>query len=196
MRPATCVLVAMMATAPLSVAAQTIDPGDVAGRLVDLLPPRRAGQWEIKVWHLVGLREPIRVDHPSIRFCIDAASDRDTMRAALFPFAACRGKEEIKRVGDEWVLDESCEAAGIKMTRKTAISSDFEGVIVVRVQENGWGVGPVQTHTARWVAAACAAGFEPGDIEYPRAGRTNAHRPLRALRQYLERKLGTSPGSK
>jgi hypothetical protein len=103
------------------------------------------------------------MDHPPIHLCIDAATDRNTMRLALIPVPSCRGNGDVKRVGDAWVLDETCRNGAVE--RKTTISGNSQS-IVLRVEEKG-GRGnivsvPLQMLTARWVSAACAPGFEPG----------------------------------
>ncbi len=108
------------------------------------------------------------------------------MKLALGPVAYCRGKGEIKLVGGEWVLDETCEnPIGSKVVRKTTISGDSQSTIAVRVEDEGakGGVAPIQTLTARWISAACADGFKPSDVALAYTGKVNAHRPSLRLPQ-------------
>jgi hypothetical protein len=147
-----------------------------AGRIVDKLPPRRAGQWEVSYeQELPGLPDgspspPPPIRPPPSRMCINAASDSLLMEIGLGLFDLCMGGD-LTRQGSEWVVEDRCDAGGFKLTKRTTISGDFQTTITVRSTKKM--DGPitktlttfVETLTARWVGEACTGGLVPGDIE-------------------------------
>jgi Protein of unknown function (DUF3617) len=147
-------VVAMAAT--LAAAAQTID-----------LPPRKAGQWEVRMV----TEKPASGPSMNAQMCIDAATDRDLMDFGLKMSKDSCKRYDVKRAGAAWVIDAECTFGPVKSVTKTTISGDFQSTVTVRTEGTtegfpGAGSGPqptLMTQTARWVGA-CADGMRPGDI--------------------------------
>ena len=148
-------VVAMAAT--LAAAAQTID-----------LPPRKAGQWEVRMV----TEKPASGPSMHAQMCIDAATDRDLMDFGLKMSKDSCKRYDVKRAGAAWVIDAECTFGPVRSTTKTTISGDFQSTVTVRTEGTtegfpGAGSGPqrtLMTQTARWVGAACTDGMRPGDI--------------------------------
>jgi hypothetical protein len=130
-----------------------------------------------------------------VKVCIDdAATKRNWWKVHLIPLAAryCPGKSDAKRVGAEWVLEETCELSSggnlVRLERKTTISGDSQSTIEVRIEDKGWrggSVAPFQARTVRWVAAACTDGMKPGDTkEFRREGRDTRELTTEELKEY------------
>jgi hypothetical protein len=147
-------IVAMAAT--LAARAQTID-----------LPPRKAGQWEMRMV----TEKPAGGPSMNAQMCIDAATDRDLMDFGLKMSKDSCKRYDVKRAGATWVIDAECTFGPVKSATKTTISGDFQSTVTVRTEGTtegfpGAGKGPqptLMTQTARWVGA-CADGMRPGDI--------------------------------
>jgi hypothetical protein len=107
------------------------------GRGFDQLPPRRPGQWEVeRAYGVPGAPAdvPGGSRSPPDLLCIDPATDRSTMEAGLMLLKGsliCTAND-IERVGDEWVLDDTCDLGSLKTTTKITISGDFQSTIVLR----------------------------------------------------------------
>jgi hypothetical protein len=136
--------------------AQTID-----------LPPRKPGQWTMKM----ATEKPANGPGFSAQMCIDAATDRDMMNFGLKMSQDSCKRYEVKRAGKGWVIDAECTFGPVKSATKTTISGDFQSDINVRVEGTtegmpGAGSGPqptLITQTAKWMGA-CSDGMRPGDI--------------------------------
>ena len=130
--------------ATLAAAAQTID-----------LPPRKAGQWEVRMV----TEKPASGPSMHAQMCIDAATDRDLMDFGLKMSKDSCKRYDVKRAGAAWVIDAECTFGPVKSTTKTTISGDFQSTVTVRTEGTtegfpGAGSGPqptLMTQTARWV---------------------------------------------
>jgi hypothetical protein len=145
--------------------------GFVSGRIVDKLPPRRPGQWEVTYMQEIPAlpdHAPLDVRLAPSRMCIDPVTDGPTMEIGLGLIGGCAGGD-IERRGGERVQDDRCELGGHRQGMKLTISGDFQTTITVR-SEHSLG-GPldkmramVVIRTAHWLGETCADGMVPGDI--------------------------------
>lgn len=155
-RLAALVTAAIAVAAAMTAQAQTID-----------LPPRKPGQWDMKMV----TEKPAGAPAFGAQMCIDAATDKDMMEFGLKMSKDSCKRYDVKRTGATWVIDAECAFGKIKSTTKTTISGDFQSSITVRVEGvtdgfPGAGSGPqptLITQTAKWMGA-CADGMRPGDI--------------------------------
>lgn len=146
-----------MLGATLAARAQTID-----------LPPRKPGQWEMRMV----TEKPAGGPSMTAQMCIDAATDREMMDFGLKMSKDSCKRYDMKKTGSSWVIDADCAFGPVKSVTKTTISGDFQSTVTVRTEGTtegipGAGSGPQQTlmtQTAKWTGAACAEGMKPGDI--------------------------------
>ena len=155
-RLATIVLAVAVLTAPLALAAQTLD-----------LPPRKAGLWEITTV----FEKPKGMPQLAAQMCLDAATDREMMDYALrLTGGSCKSLTG-KRQGQTYVIDADCKFGPTTNKTKTVITGDFSSAYTVRTEGTMEG-GPgsekghqptLMTQTAKWKGADCP-GMKPGDI--------------------------------
>lgn len=172
LRRSTILLLATAAlAAPLAVGAQAPAPPPLRPpRIIDYLPPRQPGQWEVI--------KTTSYDVPPTRtqLCIDPATDTDAMEIAFLLLGTCPDAK-IERLGSELIIDERCDYAKLKQTSRTTIFGDFQTTITVRINitaEVTFQDAPLlttMTRTARWLGPSCAPGFAPGDIVLPLDGK-------------------------
>jgi hypothetical protein len=171
------VIAAAVAAWPVAAAAQLPD-----------LPPRRPGQWELR---MVTEKPP---GGPTIeaQMCIDRATDRDLMDFGLRMSKDSCKRYEVRRVGADWVIDSDCVFGPIKSVTKTTISGDFQSNLSVRIEGTTEGMpgkhkGPQPTlmmQTGRWLGEKCAKGMKPGDVGMPGGLKFNV-KHLKALQGVL-----------
>jgi Protein of unknown function (DUF3617) len=138
-----------------------------AGAQLQDLPPRRPGQWEMRMV----TEKPTGGPSITSQMCIDAATDREMMEFGLKMSKGNCPKFNMKRAGANWVIDAECAFGPVKSVTKTTISGDFQSTMTVRTEGTAEGIpgaggGPqptLVTQTATW-KGACAEGMKPGDI--------------------------------
>jgi len=151
------VVVALAVAATFAARAQTID-----------LPPRKSGQWEMRMV----TEKPAGGPSINTKMCIDAATDRELMEFGLKMSKDSCKRYDMRKTGSGWVIDADCAFGPVKSVTKTTISGDFQSTMTVRTEGTtegipGAGSGPQQTlmtQTAKWTGAACTDGMKPGDI--------------------------------
>lgn len=153
------------------------------------LPQRRAGQWEIRLDVGAARQTPDMVIH----HCTDAATDRRMMQAGLQMSREMCSRYEMRRDGQGFVIDATCQLGPARSTSRAVISGDFQASYTIRVEGSVEGMpgsrGPqasVVTQTARWVGAACREGLTPGDMLMPGGMKMNV--------RDLERMMGRGGG--
>jgi hypothetical protein len=127
-------------------------------------PLRKPGFWEMS----------IRVDADGVplstrmRQCVDAQSDR-LLQHYDMDTGDCK-TQGPRRQGSTWVVDlVDCTFMGSKMTTRMVLSGDFQ--TNTRTELTHTWVPPIpgmlarRTIEGRWAAAACPAGWQPGDLE-------------------------------
>lgn len=150
-------LVALAALAPLTAAAQMLE-----------LPPRKPGQWEMRMV----TEKPAGGPTITSQMCIDAATDREIMEFGLKMSKGNCQRFDMKKTGAGWVIDAACAFGPVKNVTKTTITGDFQSSVNVRMEGTmegipGAGSGPqptLMTQIATWKGAACPDGMKPGDI--------------------------------
>jgi len=144
-----------------------------SGQSLQDLPPRKPGQWEIRML----TEKPGGVPEITSQVCIDASTDREIMEFGLRMSEKTCAKYAMKREGKGFVIDAECAFGPVKSVTRTTMTGDFQSSYTVRIEgtmEGGFkgtnaGKGPQPTrmvHTARWAGAACM-GMKPGDITMP-----------------------------
>jgi hypothetical protein len=190
-------LAAVALAGPLALRAQApnLPLPRAAPRIIDHLPPRQPGQWEVR--RVIEMGRSPGISMPPFQICIDPATDAATREFGL-NLRACSPDAKISGLGGgQWMIDEQCEiksglinksdaARGVhsfithKQSRKTTIFGGFQTTFTVRVESKpGIADKPdvwVETLAARWVGPSCAEGLVPGDIVYG-MNKYNALRP-------------------
>lgn len=147
------------------------------------LPPRKPGQWDIKM----ETQKPAGTPTMSMQACIDAATDKEMMEFGLRMGKDMCQRFDVKRDGAAYVVDAECKIGPIASKTRTVISGDFQSGYNVKIDGSTTGSGPVpsgamqMTQTGRWVAAACGGGMKPGDIQMAGLPKMN----IRQLKQML-----------
>jgi hypothetical protein len=134
----------------------------------DSFPPRRPGQWEVRM----ATEKPAGGPQITAQMCIDAATDRELMTFGLRMSKDSCKRYELKRAGANWVIDAECTFGPVKSVSHTTISGDFQSTVTVRIEGTTEGMpgadkGPqptLMTQTSRWMGATCTGGLVPGDI--------------------------------
>lgn len=176
---------------PLVTVAAIILPSSAIGQTIEDLPPRKPGQWEIRMV----TEKPGGVPEISSQVCIDASTDREIMEFGLRMSKKTCAKHAMKREGKGYVIDAECAFGPVKSVTRTTISGDFQSAYAMRIEgttEGGFKVGAgkkgpqptLMVHTARWAGAACAAGMKPGDMTMPGGVKVNV-KQLRKLQNIL-----------
>jgi hypothetical protein len=198
-RSSTLLLAAAALAGLLALGAQLLPRA--APRIVDQLPPRQPGQWEVH--RVIEMGTSPGISMPPFQICIDPATDGATIEFAL-TLRACSPDAKISGLGGgQWMVDEQCEiksgvinkndaARGVhsfitfKQSRTTTISGDFQTTFTVRRETKpGIATKPdvwVTTLAARWVGPSCAEGLVPGDIVHGMIT-FNPLRPWEGLKQ-------------
>lgn len=158
---------------------------------LDDLPPRKPGQWDIRMV----TEKPGGVPEVTTQVCIDAATDREIMEFGLRMSKKTCAKYAMKREGKGFVIDAECTFGPIKSVTRTTITGDFQASYAMRIEGTAEGgfkgsdgkKGPQPTlmvHTARWTGAACTGGMKPGDMTMPGGVKVNVKK-LKKLQNLL-----------
>ncbi|BAT60174.1 hypothetical protein GJW-30_1_02710 [Variibacter gotjawalensis] len=134
------------------------------------LPPRKPGQWEVKIES----QKPAGAPAMAMQACIDAATDKELMEFGLRMGKDKCQRFEMKREAGNIVIDATCKVGPVASTTRTIISGDFQSAYNVKIDGTttmsapGMPSGPQpmqMTQAGRWVAATCGGGMVPGDIQ-------------------------------
>ena len=161
-------------------------PPPAIGQTIGDLPPRKPGQWEIRMV----TEKPGGVPEVSTQVCIDASTDREIMEFGLRMSKKTCAKYVMKRESKGFVIDAECAFGPVKSVTRTTISGDFQSSYAMRIEGlkgSDGKKGPQPTlmlHTARWAGAACAGGMKPGDMTMPGGVKLNV-KQLRKLQDIL-----------
>jgi uncharacterized protein DUF3617 len=157
----------MTVVVPVAIAALCAADSGVA-QPSDSFPPRRPGQWEVRM----ATEKPVGGPQFVAQMCIDAATDRELMTFGLRMSKDTCKRYELKRAGASWVIDAECTFGPVKSVSHTTISGDFQSTVTVRIEGTTEGMpgaekGPqptLITQASRWMGATCNDGMVPGDI--------------------------------
>ncbi len=136
------------------------------------LPPRKPGQWELKM----ETQKPAGTPAMSMQACIDTATDKELMEFGMRMGKDTCQRFDMKREGGNIVIDADCKVGPIASKTRSVISGDFQSTYAIRIDGTsdtggaipGMPKGPQPTQmvqTGRWVAATCSGGMKPGDIQ-------------------------------
>lgn len=157
------------------------------GQKLSDLPPRRPGQWEIRML----TEKPAGIPEIASQICIDASTDREIMEFGLRMSEKTCAKYAMKREGKGFVIDAECAFGPVKSVTRTTMTGDFQSSYTVRIEGTTQGIkggkGPQPTlmvHTARWAGAACSKGMKPGDIAMPGGVKLNV-KQMKKLQKLL-----------
>jgi hypothetical protein len=125
------------------------------------LPSRKPGLWEIKI----GI-ENRNAQGPTMRQCIDAATDQ-AMQSNAGPIAqqTC-AKRDVQRTPNGITIDSTCMIAGKTATSHAVVVGSFDSSYTMTVTSQGEGLpggGTTMTVSAQWLGP-CAADQKPGDM--------------------------------
>ena len=125
------------------------------------LPSRKPGLWEIKM----GI-ENRNAAGPTMRQCIDAATDRAMQSSGgAFAQAACP-KRDVQRTATGITIDSTCTLGGKPATSHAVVTGSFDSAYTMTVTSKGealQGGGTTVTYSAQWLGP-CAADQKPGDM--------------------------------
>jgi hypothetical protein len=157
-----------------AVAAVIVLAPPAAGETLRDLPPRKPGQWEIRM----RTEQPGGVPELTSRVCIDPSTDREIMEFGLKMSEKACPKYAMKREGKGFVIETECGAGRMKSVTRTTLTGDFQSSYTVRIEGTVEGVGgkrgpqpTVMVQTARWTGAC--KGMKPGDVTTPGGMKVN-----------------------
>ena len=137
------------------------------------LPPRKPGQWEIKMAPKTGGAAPTM----TTQLCLDAASDKALLARGMAMSPGCAVQQSSDGSGNI-VIDATCDIGGRKIKSHTVVSGDFQSHYALDIVTDSEG-GPAgmpkhaeMTQQATWVGA-CQAGMQPGDMLMPGGRKVN-----------------------
>ncbi|MGQ0673380.1 MAG: DUF3617 domain-containing protein [Hyphomicrobium sp.] len=93
------------------------------------LPERRAGLWELKT----GMDEGSGVQMTSMKMCIDAGMEANTVIASAEEHRKSCEKYDIARSPERIVVDAVCTFNGRHVTSRTEMSGDFQSAFKVHI---------------------------------------------------------------
>lgn len=161
-----------MRTAPLTILATTMSVAMAATTIPVIaqdfeLPSRKSGLWEIKMAVAVP-----GVPAMTMQACVDEASDAKTMQAGLSMSKEMCPDQTMKREGDAYIIDSTCQMGPVNTKSHVVVTGDFQSAYTVDItMESTGAAGPMAgTNTmkqeASWVGADCG-GLAPGEIQMP-----------------------------
>lgn len=123
------------------------------------LPERKAGLWELSTT----MDEGLGPKDQTMKLCIDADMERNTVSASAEEHAKQCSKYNITRQGDSTVVDMSCQFASRHVTSRTEMSGDFKTTFLVKIESNTSGEHNSQsvnvkrtiTQTGKYLGEAC-----------------------------------------
>ena len=125
------------------------------------LPSRKPGLWEIKI----GI-ENRNAAGPTMRQCIDAATDQAMQSSADQIAQQTCAKRDVQRTANVIIIDSTCTVAGKTATSHAVVTGSFDSSYTMTVTSKGEGLpggGTTMTVSAQWLGA-CAADQKPGDM--------------------------------
>jgi hypothetical protein len=93
------------------------------------LPARKAGMWELKT----SMDEGRGPREQSMKICIDASMEANTVQASLSEHKQNCEKYNIKKDGDKTVVDMTCSFNGRHVESLTEMEGDFSKVFKIKI---------------------------------------------------------------
>jgi len=149
------------------------------------LPSRKSGQWDIKMIP----DTPGGAPAMSIEACVDEASDREMMKAGFSMSEGMCSRQDIKREGDTFVIDSTCDIGPMETDSHIVISGDFQSAYKVDITTVTTGAMAPMAGTnkmvqeARWVGPECADGLTPGEMLMPGGMKVNVNEMMKKMKK-------------
>jgi hypothetical protein len=125
------------------------------------LPSRKPGLWEMKM-----NVESRGAAGPTMRQCIDAATDQAMQSSAGALAQMTCAKRDVQRTANGITIDSTCTVGGKAVTTHAVVTGSFDSAYTMTVTSQGEGA-PAGTRTmtmsAQWLGP-CAADQKPGDM--------------------------------
>jgi hypothetical protein len=125
------------------------------------LPSRKPGLWEMKM-----NVESRGGAGPTMRQCIDAATDQAMQSSAGALAQMTCAKRDVQRTANGITIDSTCTIGGKTATTHAVVTGSFDSAYTMTVTTQGEGA-PAGTRTmtmsAQWLGP-CAADQKPGDM--------------------------------
>ena len=137
-------------------------------------PPRKPGQWEVKMISETAGAAP----NMGMQLCLDAATDAAMMQFGMSMSKSMCPEISMTRDGDSIIIDAKCKMAGMSTTSHSVLSGDFQSSYSTVITSDitgapkGMPTHSVMTQQATWVGE-CAADMQPGDIMMPGGRKLN-----------------------
>ena len=109
------------------------------------LPERKAGLWELSTT----MDEGLGPKDQTMKLCIDADMERNTVNASSDEHAKQCSKYEIKKEGDKTMVDMACQFASRHVVSHTEMTGDFQNAFNVKIESSTSGEHNKQSVTVK-----------------------------------------------
>jgi hypothetical protein len=142
-------------------------------------PPRKAGQWEIK------LEPPAGAPAMTMQVCLDAATDSQLMQSGMTITGSQCSKMDVQQQAGGYVIDSICSFGKMKTTSHVVMSGDFNSAYTVDMTSDIEG-GPKQMpphstmkQEATWKGEC--SGLTPGEMMMPGGMKVNVTQMMKKM---------------
>jgi len=115
--------------AVLAVALSALVAGPGIAEDAATLPTRKAGLWELKTT----MNEGGGPRDSSLKICIDAVMEANTVRSSILEHQQSCEKYEIKKTDAGTVVDFTCKFNGRNVTSHTEMTGDFTNSFIIKI---------------------------------------------------------------
>jgi hypothetical protein len=123
------------------------------------MPERKAGLWELSTTMDEGLGPKDQM----LTMCIDAEMERTTVFASTEEHTKQCSKYDIKREGENTIVDMTCQFASRQVVSRTEMSGDFKNAFLVKIKSTTSGEHNSQsvsvkrtiTQTGKYLGESC-----------------------------------------
>ena len=109
------------------------------------LPERKAGLWELSTT----MDEGLGPKDQTMKLCIDADMERNTVNASTDEHAKQCSKYEITKQGDKTMVDMACQFASRHVVSRTEMTGDFQNAFNVKIESSTSGEHNKQSVTVK-----------------------------------------------
>ena len=109
------------------------------------LPERKAGLWELATT----MDEGLGPKDQTLTMCVDADMERSTAAAAADEHGQKCSKHEIRREGENTIVDMSCQFSSRHVVSRTEMSGDFKTAFLVKIDSTTSGEQNSKTVTVK-----------------------------------------------
>ncbi len=139
------------------------------------LPERKAGLWELKTQ----MDEGNGPRDQSMKLCIDATMEKNTVMGSIADHKANCSAYEIKAAGGDTIVDSDCMYNGRKVISTTNMSGDFKSTFSIKIEsattdperkDQNVVIKRTITQLGKFVGDSCGE-LKPGEAEAPDGSR-------------------------